>query len=91
MRLNYVLDVKTYFADPAIALQKLENLVGETVLTTGWFRRGNMPILDVSVIQPVTSDRHLKPLNSHHQLWNNFLSSIAVLVGLGLLAVTSLF
>lgn len=91
IRLNYVLDFKTFFADPAIMLRKLENLVGESVLATGWFRRGNIPVLDVSVIQPVLRDRHSTPLNSYHQLWNNLLSAIAVLGGLTLLAATSLF
>jgi len=91
VHLNYVVNIKTFFANPAIVLQKLENLVGNTVLATGWFRRGNMPILDVSVLQPVLSDRSYKPLNSYHQLWNNLLSSVTVLGGLGLLAFTTLF
>lgn len=91
IRLNYVLDFKAFLGDPAIVLRKLENLVGESVLATGWFRRGNVPVLDVSMIQPILRDRHSPPLNSYHQLWNNLLSAIAVLGGLTLLAATSIF
>lgn len=89
IRVNYVLDFKTFFADPAPVLEKLENLVGQSVLATGWFRRGNIPILDLSVLQPSISDRTTPSINSYHQLWNNLLSSVTVLGGLGLLAVTS--
>ncbi len=93
IHLNYVLGFKAFLGNPTIVMQKLENLVGETVLTTGWFRRGNVPILDISVLQPILSDRHknIPPLNSYHQLWNNLISTVAVLGGLALLAVTSLF
>ncbi|AFY75225.1 Zn-dependent protease with chaperone function [Synechococcus sp. PCC 7502] len=89
--LHYMPDVRTFFSDATPILTKLESLVGETVLTTGWFRRGNRPSFDVSVLQPISGDHHHLPLKSYHQLWNNLLSSVTVLGGLGLLAATSLF
>lgn len=89
MRLHYVLDFRTFFTNPNIILHNLEILIGETVTATGWFRRSNFPILDVSTLQPTLLK--LRPLQSHHQLWNNAISTGSVLAGLTLLAATSLF
>ncbi len=91
INLNYFLNVKSFFNSTPV-IEKIENLIGESVITTGWFRRGDMPVLDVSVLEPVLFDTQTNqvPLNSYHQLWNNFLSSVTVLGGLILLAVTSL-
>ncbi len=89
--LSYMLGIKTYLGNPVIVQQKLESLVGETVLATGWFRRSHQPILDLSLLQPILANQKSKPLHSYHQFWNNLVSSAMVLGGLGLLAVTSIF
>lgn len=90
---NYLPNLRMLYADPKAIVKQMEILMGESVLATGWYRRGDLPVVDLSNLLPILSDRKagVKSLNSYHQLSNNILSSAIVLTGLILMAITSLF
>jgi Zn-dependent protease with chaperone function len=91
--LNYLPNLKKLYTDPGQIIQQMEILVGESVLATGWFRRGEISAIDLSTLKPILEDpkSKTKTLISYHQLWNNVLSSAIVLLGLTILAISSLF
>ncbi|CAN1209641.1 zinc metalloprotease HtpX [Tumidithrix helvetica PCC 7403] len=76
-------------ANPII--QKMETLIDQSVIASGWFRRGSMPIVDLSILQPILGEQKQErnSLTSYHQFWNNILSSAIVLLGLLILIATS--
>jgi Zn-dependent protease with chaperone function len=91
--LNYLPNLKIMFSKSNQTINQMETLVGESVLATGWFRRGELSAIDLAFLQPILRDAKskTKTLASYHQLWNNVLSSAIVLVGLTIMAITSIF
>jgi Zn-dependent protease with chaperone function len=89
--LNYIPNFRQWIIDPSHSLKNLEMLCDQSVIATGWFRRGNFPIIDLSTLQPIMEDRpnQRASLTSYHQFWNNIASSILVILGLSLLLLTS--
>lgn len=53
------------------------DLVGQSVVVTGWFRRGATPWIDVETLRPETGP----PLRSGHPIWSTLLAVIATLWG----------
>ncbi|MFN7715102.1 MAG: M48 family metalloprotease [Pseudanabaenaceae cyanobacterium] len=90
MYLHYLPDPKQLLIDPLPTLEKMERLVDQSVLVTGWFRHGNLPMIDVSTVQPILTEELLarSSLNSQHQFWNNLTSSLLVMAGVLLLLLT---
>jgi len=94
--LNYLPNLKMLYSDQKSIVKQMEVLMGESVVVTGWYRRGALPVIDLSNLQPILLDKladkkgGIKSLNSYHQLWNNIVSSSIVLAGLSLLALTTL-
>jgi hypothetical protein len=90
MYLHYLPNPKQLLIDPLLSLEKMERLVDQSVLVTGWFRHGNLPMIDVSTVQPILTEEFLakSSLNSQHQFWNNLTSSLLVMAGVLLLLLT---
>jgi Zn-dependent protease with chaperone function len=91
--LNYLPNLKTLYADRGQIIQQMEILAGESVLATGWFRRGEISAINLSTLKPILENpkSKAKTLTSYHQLWNNVLSSAIVTLGLTIMAITSIF
>jgi len=73
-------------------LQKLAQLLDQSVIVTGWYRRDFMPIIDLHSIQPLLTEGNpskFKPIQGYHQFWNNVLSSALLLGGLLILLASS--
>jgi Zn-dependent protease with chaperone function len=89
--LNYIPNFRQWIIDPSNTIKNLEMLCDRSVIASGWFRRGKFPIIDLSTLQPIIEDLPQKraSLISHHQFWNNIVSSILVLCGLSILLLTS--
>lgn len=54
-----------------------QDLIGQPVVLTGWFRRGATPWIDVSTIRSQTG----RSCRSGHQVWSTILAAIATLLG----------
>ncbi|NUN65680.1 M48 family metalloprotease [Pseudanabaena biceps] len=89
--INYIPNFKQWIIDPSNTIKNLEMLCDRSVIATGWFRRGKFPVIDLSTLQPIMEDRPKQraSLTSYHQFWNNVGSSVLVLLGLGVLLLTS--
>ena len=59
-------------------MKRVQNLIGSTVTSQGWFRRGNMPWMDL--VQITTSEGTI--VNSYHRFWSFVLGFIALFAGL---------
>ncbi len=73
------------------AMQKLAQLLDQSVIVTGWYRRDATPIIDLHSIQPILLEGKVKtsPLQGHHQIWNNISSSALLLGGMLVLVASS--
>jgi Zn-dependent protease with chaperone function len=89
--INYIPNFRQWLIDPSNTIKNLEMLCDRSVLASGWFRRGQFPMIDLSTLQPIMEDRpnQRASLISYHQFWNNIGSSMLVLLGLALLLLTS--
>jgi len=89
--INYIPNFRQWLIDPSNTIKNLEMLCDRSVLASGWFRRGQFPMIDLSTLQPIMEDRPSQraSLISYHQFWNNIGSSMLVLLGLALLLLTS--
>ena len=89
--INYIPNFRQWLIDPSNTIKDLEMLCDRSVLASGWFRRGQFPMIDLSTLQPIMEDRPSQraSLVSYHQFWNNIGSSMLVLLGLALLLLTS--
>jgi Zn-dependent protease with chaperone function len=87
--LNYLPNLKTLYSDPGQIIQQMEILAGESVLATGWFRRGQISGIDLANLRPILQSAKAKTLISYHQRWNNALSSAIVVLGLTIMAITA--
>ncbi len=73
-------------------MERLEQLLDQSVVVTGWYRRDFMPIIDLHSIQqilPEAGSSKTRPLQGYHQIWNNVLSSGLLVAGLLLLVASS--
>jgi Zn-dependent protease with chaperone function len=88
--LDYLPNLKSLWSEPNGTVRKLETLVGESVVVTGWFRRNQIAAIDLSELKPmsVSLKSSLKTIPSYHQLWNNLVSSFLFISGLTLLLVS---
>ena len=59
-------------------MKRVQNLIGSSVTSQGWFRRGNMPWMDL--VQIVTSQGTI--VNSYHRFWSFVFGFGALLLGL---------
>jgi Zn-dependent protease with chaperone function len=89
--INYIPNFRQWLIDPSNTIKNLEMLCDRSVLASGWFRRGQFPMIDLSTLQPIMEDHpnQRASLISYHQFWNNIGSSMLVLLGLALLLLTS--
>ena len=62
-------------------MKRVQNLIGASVTSQGWFRRGNMPWMDLAQIQTVSGTI----VNSYHRFWAFVLGFGAIAIGLFLL------
>lgn len=60
--------------------KKVKNLIGSNVTTTGWFRRGIMPWIDLIQLQPETG----KIVNSYHRFWSLVVGIGAIVLGVAI-------
>ncbi|AFY68648.1 M48B family peptidase [Thalassoporum mexicanum PCC 7367] len=90
INLNYLPNYQSLVTNSSRAIRRIETLIGQSVVATGWFRRGNLPIVDLSSLKPLLTDEAMgiKILSSYHQLWNNLISSLLVLAGLLPMTIT---
>jgi Zn-dependent protease with chaperone function len=90
INLNYLANWRSLVSNPKLTIRRIETLIGQSVVATGWFRRGNLPIVDLSSLKPLLPDEAtgVKIISSYHQLWNNLVSSLLVLVGLMPMTIT---
>jgi hypothetical protein len=77
--------IKLHFTSPLGVFGNLipqsprpQDFINNTVLVTGWFRRGATSWIDVDRIQIERG----KPVKSSHPLWATFISTLAALWGL---------
>ncbi len=89
--LDYLPNLKSLWSEPNGTVRKLEALVGESVVVTGWFRRNQIAAIDLAELKPISValKSNLKVIPSYHQLWNNLVSSFLFISGLTLLLVSS--
>ncbi|MDX2257078.1 MAG: M48 family metalloprotease [Pseudanabaenaceae cyanobacterium bins.39] len=87
--INYIPNFHQWIIDPSHSIKNLEILRDRSVIVSGWFRRGKFPMIDLSTLQPIMEERQRASLTSYHQFWNNVGSSLLVLIGLGILLLTS--
>ena len=59
-------------------MKRVQNLIGSSVASRGWFRRGNMPWMDL--IQLKTADGTL--VNSYHRFWTFVFGFGAIVLGM---------
>ncbi len=59
-------------------MKRVQNLIGSSVTSEGWFRRGNMPWMDL--VQITTSEGTV--VNSYHRFWSFVFGFGALLLGL---------
>jgi hypothetical protein len=90
INLNYLPNWRSLVSNPKLTIRRIETLMGQSVVATGWFRRGNLPIVDLSSLKPLLTDEatSVKILSSYHQLWSNLISSLLVLAGLLPMTIT---
>ncbi|NJO79437.1 MAG: M48 family metalloprotease [Cyanobacteria bacterium RM1_2_2] len=53
-------------------------LINQSIVVTGWFRRGATPWIDVETLQTPTG----KTLRSHHPIWSTLVASAAALLAI---------
>jgi Zn-dependent protease with chaperone function len=90
INLNYLPNWRSLVSNPKLTIRRIETLIGQSVVATGWFRRSNMPIVDLSSLKPLLTDEvsGVNILSSYHQLWNNLISTLLVLAGLLPMTIT---
>jgi hypothetical protein len=59
-------------------MRRVQNLIGSETSVHGWFRRGNMPWMDL--VQMKTADGTI--VNSYHRFWKIVLGLGAIILGL---------
>jgi Zn-dependent protease with chaperone function len=91
MLLHYLPNLRGILREPSAEIVKMERLFEQSVVATGWYRRGTLPIVDLAVLQPIISEtkQRAASLIGQHQFWNNIVSSLLLVTGLLLLLATS--
>jgi Zn-dependent protease with chaperone function len=91
MYIHFLPNLRSLFSNTKPLIQQMETMIDQSVIASGWFRRGSMPIVDLSILQPILGEqkKDRNSLTSYHQFWNNILSSALVLFGLLILVLTS--
>jgi Zn-dependent protease with chaperone function len=91
MYVHFLPNLRSLFSTAKPLIQKLETAIDRSVIVSGWFRRGSMPIVDLSILQPILEEQQKErnSIASYHQFWNNILSSALVLFGLIVLVATT--
>ncbi len=87
MFVNALADPVEWYIDRAKVVQKLEELTGESLVITGWFRRFNYATIDLSTLRSLVGEKKFFP--SYHQYWNNLTSTLILVVGLFFLALSA--
>jgi len=87
MFVNALADPVEWYIDRGKVVQKLEELTGESLIISGWFRRFNYATIDLSTLRPLVGER--KSFPSYHQYWNNLTSILILVVGLFFLALSA--
>jgi Zn-dependent protease with chaperone function len=63
------------------------DLLNQTVVVTGWFRRGAVPWIDVETLRTTGGRQH----RSNHPVWSVLLAAIAALLGIWTIAKGGIF
>lgn len=66
-------------------MKRVQSLIGQKVGTTGWFRRGIMPWMDLIQL----TGENGTVVQSYHRFWSFIMGGGAIILGLGLIVLSS--